>query len=305
MSDEPNVNSTPTGESTPAAPINTPSTSPAETFGDDAPNWIKSDPKLLAAHKAAPAPGAEPTVPAATPAAPVAPAATPAAPTAAPAGQLPQFDAQTISRAVSDGVRQALPPPAAPSVSDADMAKQLGIFTATPETFQAILGIAPEKPEQVKALNDALQGVARQAVTIAKVLYQQDLQAFRQEMSPYMTMIRSAEAERQKTLFNTEHKDLAGYEPLVRQVFETTLASGQKFASVDEARSFVATKTRELLKSVGITPAAPAATRQAATPRTTTPQSRPMSPTSMGGRNGGSGATKPAGTIESVWGNKG
>lgn len=306
MSDE-NTNSgaSTSTESQVTPQTSAPATSPSDAFASDAPDWIKSDAKLLAAHNAAPKPGAaeEPAQPTAQPA--TTPAVQPVQPAAQPAAAAaPQFDAQTIARAVSDGVRQALPQQPAAGASDADIARQLQIFTATPETFQAILGIAPEKPEQVRALNDALQGVARQAVTIAKTLYQQDLQAFRAEISPYLGMVRDSEATRQRETFFKEQPDLSGYEPLVQQVFEAALASGQRFGTTNEARQFVATRTRELLKSINVTPVTPTTTRGAAPSRTTTSPSRPMSPTSVGGRNGGTVPAKAANSIESVWGTK-
>lgn len=298
MPDEPTNSPAPAVESAPA----TPSTAPADAFRDDMPNWVKADPKLAAAHDAAtPKPGASP----ATPAVPALPAAVvPATPAATP-GALPQFDERKLAELVTAGVRAAQPAPAPTPISDADMVKQLGIFTATPEIFEAIYGLKAEKPEQVRALNDAFQGVARQAVTISKLLHSQEIDKLRAEFSPYMNLIRESEASRQQELFYKEHTDLTGYDPIVRKVFAATMAGGQKFASVAEARKFVAEQSRELLKSAGVTPVAASST-PAAVPasRTTTPQSRPMSPTSMGGRNGGPGATKPTSTMESVWGNK-
>lgn len=301
------TNSAPASESTPTTPEH--NSSPATTFGDDVPNWVKTA-GLTAAHHAA-KPGGEPAaaatppaqsaaVPPVTPTAPgvAAPAATPPPPTPPAA-----FDQAALARAVAEGVRTATTP-APQGPTDAQLAQQLGIYTATPEVYKSILGVEATSPDQVTALNTALQSVARQAVNIAQVLQQQAMRDFEARINPYIATVRQNEATRVKEGFFKSHTDLAGYEPLVKQTYEAVLASGQKFASLDEASKFVADRTREMLKNIGITPAAPAALPSAQTkPRTTTPPARTMSPTSLGGRSGGSPAA-PATKMTAVWGSQ-
>lgn len=288
------TSSTPVVESAPAAP----STSPAEAFHSDAPNWVKSDPKLLAAHEAAKpeAPAQPVTTPAATP------AATPATTPAATPGSLPQFDEQRLASLITAGVRAGQPAASAAAESDADVARKLNIYTADAATFEAIVGLKPERPEQVVALNNALQGVARQAVTIAKILIDQSVGDLRTSISPYQQMVQRQVADQQQALFYDENKELVGYKPLVESTFAAMKASGITFTDITTARKALADRVRADLKASGITPQV--ARPGTPTRTTTTPQSRPMSPTSMGGRNGGQSPTKPASTMESVWGNK-
>jgi hypothetical protein len=305
MADE-NTNSgqTPESTQTPAAAPSAPSTSPADAFGaSDAPSWVQSDPKLIAAHKAAGEPQA---VPAAKPA--VQPSALAAAqpqgvaqPAAVPAPAQTNF--KEMTDAIAAGIARGQQPQAQPQQqSDAELAKQLGIYTATPEVYEAIVGVKAERPEQVAALNGALQGVARQAVTIAKVLIDNAMKEQQTSFSPYFTMLREQEGIRQREQFFKEKPELAGYEPLVRQQYDLAMASGVKFATIEEARAHIANKTLESLKAIGITPVAKSVS--STQNRTTPAPARTMSPTSMGGRSGGQTSTKASDTMTSVWGQK-
>lgn len=285
-----------------------PSTSPADAFGaTDAPSWVQSDPKLVAAHKAASDPA--PAVSAAKPSVTAPPQISGQVQTATPAATTPppaQTNFKEMSDAIAAGIaRGQQPQPAAQQTSDADMAKQLGIYTATPEVYEAIVGVKPERPEQVAALNNALQGVARQAVTISKILIADAMKEQQTQYSPYFAMLREQEGNRYKAEFFKERPELAGYEPLVRQQYDLAMASGMKFNTIEEAKTYLATKTLETLKVAGVTPVAPAPARVSSTQtRTTPPPARTMSPTSMGGRSGGQTPTKASDTMTSVWGPK-
>lgn len=305
MADE-NTNSSGTpaeSTQTPAA-TSAPSTSPADAFGaSDAPSWVQSDPKLVAAHKAA----SEPQPAAAKPAVVQPLAVDPKTVAQAPAAPAPQqTNFKEMSDAIAAGIaRGQQPTQQAPQQSDAELAKQLGIYTATPEVYEAIVGVKPERPEQVAALNGALQGVARQAVTIAKVLIDNAMKDQQAQYSPYFSMLREQEGMRYKEQFFKERPELAGYEPLVRQQYDLAMASGIKFNTIEEAKTYLATKTLETLKIAGVTPVAPSAPRTSSTqPRTTPAPARTMSPTSMGGRSGGQTPTKASDTMTSVWGQK-
>lgn len=308
--DTENTNSSQSTESTPA-PVQH-NSSPAQTFGDDVPNWVKAS-GLTAAHEAAGKAGTEPAKPATiTPPA----AQEPAKPSTIvpPTGQAPAvvstaqpvtptpaaFDETKLAQAIAQGIQRGQAPlPTGPS--DAELAKQLGIFTATPEIYKSILGVEPTSAEQVTALNSALQGVAKQAVNISQVLQNQAMKELEARFAPYISVIRTNEATRVKEAFYKDNVDLTGYEPLVNQTYQAVLASGKQFASVEEAGKFVAERTREMLKSAGVTPVIPASPGAKPNTRTTTPPARTMSPTSLGGRSGGSPATTPT-KMSAVWG---
>lgn len=239
---------------------------------------------------------------------PAQPAVQPAQPTQQPAGAavqpatLPALDAKTIAEAVAAGVKGVLPQQQQsqqPQVSEAELAKQFNIYTATPEVFESILGFKPERPEQVAALNTAFQGLVKQAVTIAAAMQERSLTTFRDSLNPYISATTSTEAERQRTIFTQENPDLVGYDALVKQQYELAKANGIKFASVDQARKYIADQTRSTLKTLGITPAAPTTNGTNTTKPGQAPD-RQMAPTSMGGRSGSGGsASKP--TTHDIW----
>lgn len=299
---EPSVESTP---SVTPATTNAPATSPSDAFSDDVPGWIQAT-GLTAAHKAAVRPGeqkpATPVTPAVTPT--VTPAA-PVTPTAAPAFTPPPttFDQAGLAKAIADGLRQGQP--AAPVVqrSDAELAKELGIYTADDAAYEAILGVKPSSPAQVAALNNALQGVAKQAVTIANLLIKQSIGQVESRFAPYQKIIQEREAQNQRDIFYTENADLKGFSKLVETNFRNMLNSGQTFPTVEAARKAVAEETKKMLQDSGIQlPAAAVTPATTSTPRTTATPARTMSPASTGGRNGGGGPVKATTTMDAVWG---
>lgn len=297
-------NTSPEGSS-PVAPSG-PSTSPEAVFPQDstAPHWVQ-EAGLTAAHQAAKPP--EPTTPVQT-AAPVQPGVTtqpvapvqPVGPTT-PVAPAP-FDQEALARSIAEGVRQGnAPQPTGPS--DADLSRQLGIVTVTPEMYKSVTGV-DGTPEQVRAFNDFGQAVAKQAVTIASLMLTQQIKTMQDSLSPYTSAVRAQEAVRQKETFFKEAPELAGYEELVKQQYQIALQSGRKFATVDDARKFVADQTRSTLKTLGITPAVPAAHGSNQPTGKPAPQSRQMAPTSLGGKGSGASgpATQPATTNQAVWG---
>lgn len=287
-----------------SAPItpSTPSPSP-QAFGDDsAPEWVKTA-GLQDAHKAAKPPGAPaaatPPVGGTTPPAAV-PAVTPAAAVTPPAN--PAVDPTAIARAVAEGIRTGnQPAPAGPTQEQ--LAQQLGIVTVTPELYKSMLGVDAQ-PEQVAALNEFGQGIAKQAVTIASILFGKQIKELQDQLTPYTQVVRTQEAQRIKGEFYSKHTDLKGYEAMVEQQYNLAKASGKTFASIEDAGKYVADQTRSTLQSLGIKPGTPPpANGPTNLPGKTVPQSRTMTPTMVGGRGGGSNqSTSPKTTNEAVWG---
>lgn len=303
------------GDTTPpAAPATTQTTAPASTtpaapsptqanvWGNrDVPSWMK-EAGVADAHKnLTPA-----TAPASTEPAATTPPVDATQPTSTPPPPAQQFDTNALTAAVAAGVSQALPKPAAaaaPQMTDAQLRQQLGIFQASADDYEALLGVKPDSPARVDALNRMLQGVAKQAVTISKILNERALAEQQAQMTPYIQTVRAQEAERQRQVFFTENKDLVGYEVLSEKIFNEALASGRKFTDVAEARRYVAEQTRQTLKSIGVTPGARTGTGTTTNGTPPPPATRQMTTTSVGGRSGGSATqSKPANMNEAVWG---
>lgn len=296
---------------------NQPTDSNKQVWGaQEPPDWLKAS-KLEKAHVKLEEPKTETpettTVQPATPATQTAVSPTPTVqPAAAPAAAAPVADMQSFAKALADAIRQGNAPAQAggpaPALTDQQIREQLGIFEATVDDYEAAFGVKPT-PQQLAAYNKHIQRGSQQAVTIAQVLMQRVAEQARAEFAPVMQTVRSQEAVRQRETFFTENTDLKGYEPLVAKEFQAVMASGRKFPDVNAARKFVADQVRDTLKSIGITPAAPATSSgPASTPAASVPQTatRKMTTTSVGGRSGGSGngqGQKPS-SVEAVWGKK-
>ena len=213
------------------------------------------------------------------------------------------IDPKVISEAVAAGVgavlKQQTPAQQERQLTQEEIDAQLGVVRMSDADYEELLGVKPDSPARVEKLNKIIQGVVKQAVTTASVLYNGDLQKLRSSMDPYINLIRTQEAERQRKEFFTENKDLEGYDALVTQVFNSALQQGKTFPDVKAARKFVADTTRALLQKSGIQPVQPQTTQQTTQPQTS---SRQMTTTSVGGRNGGSGEQKPKSTVSAVWG---
>lgn len=282
-------------------------TSPAAVFGsDDAPQWVK-EAGLEKVHQAGQQPpakqeGQQPTQQAQLGQQTQQPNQQQQTPQAAVSTQ-PTVDPTAIATAVTQALaqHQGSQQQAQPARSDADLAKELNVFTATPELYKSILGVDAQ-PEQVAALNNAFQGVAKQAVTIAQVLMQRELSSIRSELAPYITHTRDAAAKEQVTLFETEFPQLKNHKHVYELVYNQVKASGQKFPDAASARKFVGEQTLAFLAKSNI----PLSSSQPSTSPTRTaaqPQSRPMAPTSVGGRSGGSGsASAPPDKHKAIWG---
>ena len=307
------------GESAPESPQVLNTAPDAVHTESDAPAWIK-EAGLEQVHKdtAAPKPATPPAArvtphtkgPAsATPPSgeQPAPGFTPAAPQGQPQQQQPvpgAFDSEALSRSIVSGLREGLRPeaPAAPRMSPAEVAQKLNIFTATPEVYEAILGVKPERPEQVAALNAALQGVAKQAVTIADALMQTKMDALQAQFNPYMQVIQQQEASKQQDAFYREAPELTGYKKLVESTFRNMQAAGAKFPNIETARKALADETKRLLAESGIKLPAPVPGQRPVSPRTTAAPTRTMSPVSTGGRSGGSGSPAAPDKMKAIWG---
>lgn len=305
--------------STSATP-SVPSPSKADPWsGTPAPTWIK-EAGLERTHNTAVAPAPKPTSgPGATTANPsAAPATSPDSPaetTQPPAvASTPAAPAALTSDAIATAIREGLAPltqrgqPAAPAE---DLAKKLNIFTADAGVYEQLLGVKPDSPDRVVALNNLLQGVAKQAVSIANYVMEQRLSKMEGNMKPAMDYASTQEGQRQQAEFAAEHPDLADprFLAIAKKELEMVMAQGKKFPDIKSARLYVAEQTRKTLQGLGITPVPSQGNPNPSTPTvnsaTSPAPTRKMATTSLGGRGGGSTATgKPANNIEAVWGKR-
>ena len=212
-------------------------------------------------------PAEEPAAPVVTPQAPTAqaaqvqspaatqtpPVATQQMPQSAPltAQQIAEISAQTTSRVLDQQRQQAQVTAPRPQMTQAEYNQRFNVHQVDAAGFQAITGYAPERPEQVAALNTALQGIARQSLTMANALMDERMAAMEAKLGGEIAPVRSHyQAQFEKQLrddFFAFAPELKDYGALVETVAGNIKATGQKFNSKEELFKFAADKVRTLL----------------------------------------------------------
>jgi hypothetical protein len=219
--------------------------------------------------------------------------------------QLAQL-AQTLARSVApvqqtqQGQQQVRPQDMSPE-QRAEFERQFHVVRVTPEMFTQIMGYAPEKPEQVTALENFAHSVMRMAA--ATTLYEVDRRMqeregkVREQFDPMMKSFQQQRAEAIQNKLFTAHPDLKDFGPLVGEIAKAAKADGISFNTEDEVITFVANKARSLLGTT-----TPAGSTQGQQSQTQGRQTMPT--TSMGGRPGGarSPQTTPATSPKGVFG---
>lgn len=243
--------------------------------------------------------GAAPVTPPVTPAPAAVPAAAepaeaPVTPPAVPASSLSPEDVARIAAAAAQAVQPAAPAgPPEPELTDDQLREKLGFKNLSEEDLSKLYAGGPEA---VKVLQDALLGSAQYAKLSTVYYVQELLKELRQEFSPVLQQSMVAEATKHKEAFFTKHKDLANdkYMPVLSQVHKSLQASNALAGKTsDQIYDLVATESRKILSSLGITPAAAAASAQ---PNTTPSgvSSSNMTPLPSGGGTGGAPAAGAA-----------
>jgi len=188
--------------------------------------------------------------------------------------------------------------PAPPPLTDAEFNQRFGVVQADAKTYTDIFGFAPEKPEQIKALNDYGQNLVKQAMRMVQFMQSQELSKVRSELTGQVAPIlqtHQATVEREmRNEFYTENPDLKEYDALVQEIVQNVQRSGQRFnGSPAEQKvaafNFVAARARTLLGRSA--PSGQAAPQQVTSQQQPVQQTqRRMTPMSMGGQSSGTGA---------------
>ena len=234
---------------------------------------------------------------------------TPTAPVAPSTVNLTPEQLATLMRTSAQPVQTAAP--AAPAMTEADFKKAFNVFEATPELYEQLLGVKPDSPARVATLNNILQAVSRQSVTIMRHLQEKQLAELKAQYDARLAPVAQShqEAQEQKYYeeFSAEYPGLKDFKPLLAEIVTAAQARGTKFANLAEAKNFVATQACKLLGKDIATVRAAMGTQQVSTtaPSVQAPVQQPvqrrMSTMSMGGRSGTSGATPVQSTAERLF----
>lgn len=198
--------------------------------------------------------------------------------------------AATITKAAQTAAPapQQPPQPLRPMTPEeqAQFDREFNVVRVTPEIFQGIMGFAPEKPEQLKALENFAHSIMRMSASMT--MYQMNNtikareEAVRAEFTPIQAHYQQQQSQQLQQTFFERHPDLKGSDALIVEITKAAKADGLKFKSSDEIIEFVANRARTLLGK-----GAPSSSTQGQQPQGQRPA---MPTTSMGGRSGGQGS---------------
>lgn len=235
---------------------------------------------------------------------PVKPVVAPPTPPSLTAEQISELAAQTAIRVN----RQSQPPPQAPAkpapqpISDAEFNQRFGVVTADAKTYTDIFGFAPEKPEQIQALNNFGQNLVRQTMRMVQFMQTQELGKVKTELtgqvSPLLRSHQESVEREMRNEFYTQNPDLKDFGALIEEITaglqvqarqsKTPLFQGTVAEQKAAAYNFVAARARTLLGRSA--PSGQAAPQQVTDQQQTQQPQRRMTPMSMGGQSGGAGA---------------
>lgn len=170
-------------------------------------------------------------------------------------------------------------PAATPSVED--IHKSLNVYKMNDADYAAIFE-TESKADSIKALDNVLQKVARQAVTMAHTLAEERIAALTSQVQPYMQFADEQRMSVMEQNFYQTNPDLKGSEPLVEAVVNAFAQKKVKFNTPQEMFTAIATNVKAYKQQLGgqtQVPKAPAPVQPpAAKPR--------MAPLSSGGQGG-------------------
>jgi hypothetical protein len=219
-------------------------------------------------------------------AAPVQPSAQPPAPAVTlPEDQLQKIITQSYEMAQRNVQAQQPPPVATPvptkEQSDEEFAKFFGVPKVDESLYVAILGMKPENPQQIQALNDFGQALVKQAVRVATFYATQKMREAEAKVAPYVAQLQQQSNTEEQKMFFTKYPDLEPHMDLIGMVKADAIRRGISFDTKEKAMDFLAQKTNAILEQIrtGKAPAAPGVTAQAGQNQS---QTR-MTPTNIGG----------------------
>lgn len=185
-----------------------------------------------------------------TPAAPEVPAA-PAAP------QTLRLDPESIA-----ALRQQVAPQATPSQpAGLDPAQIKAILNPVEITPDFVAKLSSEDPAvRAQGFQELANATVKNAVSIAKVLIQQEAAKFSEVLTPITRQHEEVQLSQTKNEFFTAHKDLARYDKIVKMAAGEVnpLKADGSPKSKNEIFKEVADQTRSTLKSLGINLSQPA-----------------------------------------------
>lgn len=227
------------------------------------------------------------------------------------------MSAEEFRKTLVDGIvaaQQKVAPqqqqPAAPKpMSPEEFRQHYEIPQVDESVYEAILGVKPDRPERVAALDNLLAGYMRAGVKMGQDLLKAQLGQFQQQYDGRLQPLMSAHIQQQEAAlvnrFTQANPDLANEMILVNEVKDAMIARGAKFGSEQELFKAVGDATRQLIGRLrGGQQAGGQVQPGSSKPGQASqrPVARPMTPSMQGGRGGSASSKSEPSTAEQVFG---
>lgn len=231
------------------------------------------------------------------------PAQQPAAQPAAQPNQYVMTDAQLAAlgqQLRGPAQEQQQQPTQQPQISQEEFNKRFNVVTVDDQTYQAILGVAPDSPERVRALQNTLQGVVRQSLTMARFLVQQEVEKLQSQMGSQFKPLLEAHEQQRETAYKNEffqkNPDLKNHEPLLVEIIAAAKARGLQFESPAQVMEYVSATANRILGRNG--------SAQNGQQRPTNAPAAPSMPTVSTGGRASNSAAAPTTQAQKIFGNR-
>jgi len=132
-------------------------------------------------------------------------------------------------------------------LTDEEFNTKMNVFTPSDKHIEAL----HEGGEQaVAAMGDIVRGAVKEAVTFSRVLANQELNAYKQQLAPYVEMAQQQIFNEEVAEFYTANPNLKGHEQVVDMAYKNTLAAGVKYKSNEEAYKAIAAEANKLITTI-------------------------------------------------------
>lgn len=138
-------------------------------------------------------------------------------------------------------------------LSPDEIKKLLNTYEVSEEVLRELGFNEPSAP-QIKAFQNFVNGIVKNATSVTNVIFQNELQKLRGELTPIRAHVEETRMSQARNMFFSRNKHLKKYEPIVKSValgFNAKRADGSEM-TVDEVSKGIARETERLLGEAGI-----------------------------------------------------
>lgn len=162
-----------------------------------------------------------------------------------PVNVLPLDAVEKIAQALRG---QQQPVQQEPQMTEQEFNRLFNVFQPTPEILQSLRAEDPQVA--LGAYNQLVQGVVRQATTLAAFHVAQEVQKMQQMFQPAIKMAEERQMEAQKGRFFEKYPNLKGMEPLLTAIRDKMIANKANYPDEESAFKAVADEAQKVLSQI-------------------------------------------------------